>query len=423
MRRDIRIEQRADPVVRGGAIVAFTVSYTGRDPETVAAVTNTLASFYLTENIRVREEEASGTAGFLRKQLEDVKKRLEDQEARVSAFKRRHIGENPKNMEANLAVLERITAQLRLNSDNQNRALERREALARQLAGSEGHGSASSESAGREPRGSRGGAARRGSTRSWPSCKTRFSDKYPDVVRLKGEIAALEAQMRGAPGDGAAAPIRAECAPNPFAFKLRAGHRRDRGGDRGASGRGAAASRGLRHVPAPRGEHAAPGAGVPGAVSRLRDDERAVPDAAQALRGSPARRDPGAAPEGRAVPDPGGGDSAECPLGAEPCRLLPAGGDGAVGGPGSRCGAAGGAAGRIVPRRRRPAECRATSRWSRGFRASSATLTRREAGGGPWPGRARCVAMIVLTTAAAYATARGHVPIVSSVAQALFLRS
>jgi polysaccharide biosynthesis transport protein len=230
MRRDIRIQRVTDPVVGGGSVVSFTVSYTGRDPNTVAEVVNTLASLYLTENNRAREEEASGTAGFLRKQLDDVKKRLEDQEARVSAFKRRHIGENPKNMDANLAVLDRLTAQLRLNSDNQNRALERREALSRQLLIGEGAmvGTVGPVAGVRGPV-----AAMSGGELADPATvrlarlhqelaelQTRFSDKYPDVVRLKAEIAALEEQLRRRP---ATASVLAQpaAAPNPLTFQLR----------------------------------------------------------------------------------------------------------------------------------------------------------------------------------------------------------
>jgi len=214
MRRDIQIERVADPVVRGGAIVSFTVSYTGRDPNTVAEVVNTLASSYLAENSRVREAEASGTAGFLRKELGEVKGRLEDQESRVSAFKRRYIGENPKNMDANLAVLERLTAQLRLNSENQNRALERRETLARQLAGSEGTLTVAA-AGGLEP--ADPSAVRLARLhQELAELQTRFSDKYPDVVRLKSEIAALETQMRTRPGT-----TQPDAAPNPFVFKLR----------------------------------------------------------------------------------------------------------------------------------------------------------------------------------------------------------
>jgi protein tyrosine kinase modulator len=219
MRRDIGLEQSVDPVVRRGSIVAFTVSYIGRDPDTVANVANTLAASYLAENSKVREEEASGTAGFLRKQLEDVKKRLEDQEARVSVFKRRHVGENPRNMEANLTVLERITSQLRLNSDNQGRALARHEAFTRQLAGGDGT-VAVAGAPGPEPTADPVAVRLVRLHQELAELKTRFRDTYPDVIRLKGDIAVLEAQVEGRPASETG-PAQSDIAPNPFAFKLK----------------------------------------------------------------------------------------------------------------------------------------------------------------------------------------------------------
>src|SRR5437879_8677187 len=71
------------------ATVAFTISYQGSDPSTVAAVTNTLASFYIEENLKTRERQATSTAEFLKVQLGDTKRRLDEQEQRVSEFKRR----------------------------------------------------------------------------------------------------------------------------------------------------------------------------------------------------------------------------------------------------------------------------------------------------------------------------------------------
>ena len=67
-------------------------------------------------------------------QLAETQKRLDEQERRVSEFRRRHLGELPQQMQANLATLETLNTQLRLNSDNQIRAAERREALTAQLA-------------------------------------------------------------------------------------------------------------------------------------------------------------------------------------------------------------------------------------------------------------------------------------------------
>ncbi len=124
MRRDLRLELKATETKgRPNAITtAFALSYQGRDPQTVAIVTNTLASFYVEENLRVRERQAAGTAEFLKVQLGETRKRLDQQEHLVSAFRRQHMGELPQQMQANLATLEGLHTQLRLNSDNQARA-------------------------------------------------------------------------------------------------------------------------------------------------------------------------------------------------------------------------------------------------------------------------------------------------------------
>src|SRR5438132_7037825 len=138
MRGDIKLELKGVEV-RGQreATVAFTISYQGSEPGTVSLVTNTLASFYIEENLKARERQATGTAEFLKVQLGETKKRLDEQEQRVSQFKRRYMGELPQQMETNLTTLERLHAQLRLNADNQTRAAERRQALSSQLAEAE----------------------------------------------------------------------------------------------------------------------------------------------------------------------------------------------------------------------------------------------------------------------------------------------
>src|SRR5437667_4906557 len=137
MRRDIRIEFKgADTQFGRGATFAFTLSFRGKDPETVAKVTNTLAASFVKENVMLRERQASGTAEFLRVQLEEMKKKLDQEEERLGDFKERHVGELPEQMEANLATLQRLNTEMRLNKENQMRALDRMERmrLTRQLA-------------------------------------------------------------------------------------------------------------------------------------------------------------------------------------------------------------------------------------------------------------------------------------------------
>jgi len=191
MRRDIQLELKGVEQQMSGrsATIAFNLSYRGRDPEAVSKVANILASFYVEENSNVRERQASQTARFLKDQLAETKKRLDEHEARVREFRARHVGELPQQMGVNLATLERLQAQLHLNSANQLRA---RDQLVRQLAQSDAGGAVeASDSA----------AAKLAKLKQrLRDLRTRFTDKYPDVARVKAEIAELEQEL-GAKGD------------------------------------------------------------------------------------------------------------------------------------------------------------------------------------------------------------------------------
>jgi len=213
MRRDIVLELKGVDV-RGQrqATVAFTIGYTGLVPETVAQVTNTLASFYIEENQKVRERQAAGTAEFLRVQLQDTKDRLDTQERRVSEFKRRHMGELPQQMDANLSTLERLHMQLRIAADSQIRQEERRASVAAQLAeASSVIGPGTPES----------GVVRLDRLRqTLRELRSRFTDRYPDVVETQAEIDLLTRQLTEAKAKGQA-EVDASPLASPQVVRLR----------------------------------------------------------------------------------------------------------------------------------------------------------------------------------------------------------
>jgi protein tyrosine kinase modulator len=230
IRGDIKLELKSADV-KGNqreATIAFTISYQGSDPRTASAVTNTLAGFYIEENLKARERQAIGTAEFLKVQLGETKKRLDVQEERVSAFKRLHLGELPQQMETNLATLERLHTQLRMNADRQTRAAERRETLSSQLAEAESllaSGNAGSIGVGsHEPRGAARLAQRK---EELARLRTRFSERYPDVVQLAAEVAALERELaEGKSGEpqteeSSAAPKATQPGPSTSPYVLR----------------------------------------------------------------------------------------------------------------------------------------------------------------------------------------------------------
>jgi polysaccharide biosynthesis transport protein len=104
------------------ALQAFRIEYSGGDPQLVSQVTNELASLFIEENLKAREQQAEGTSEFLTNQMEETRKTLEDQEAKLKDFRLKHIGEMPEQQSADLQILGQLQSQLQLEGDALNRA-------------------------------------------------------------------------------------------------------------------------------------------------------------------------------------------------------------------------------------------------------------------------------------------------------------
>lgn len=116
---------------------AFRISYRGTNPEVVALVTNQLAGLFIDENLRSREVQATGTSEFLGSQLAEAKKRLEEQEARMSEYKQQHSGELPEQETGLLAALSQLQAQWQAATDAVARAEQNKHTLHSAIASSE----------------------------------------------------------------------------------------------------------------------------------------------------------------------------------------------------------------------------------------------------------------------------------------------
>ncbi|MCF8096143.1 MAG: hypothetical protein K9J79_12375, partial [Desulfobacteraceae bacterium] len=74
----------------------FSVAFKGRDPRTVMRVTNSLASKFIEENLRIREEQARERASYIQDELRMAKERLNKKEAQMRDYKLKHYNEMPQ---------------------------------------------------------------------------------------------------------------------------------------------------------------------------------------------------------------------------------------------------------------------------------------------------------------------------------------
>lgn len=118
----------------GKATIAFTLSFDGSDPEITQRVANRLVDLYLAENQRAREEQASGTAGFLTAESRRLGEQIQQLEMQLARYKAENAGSLPEEFEINTQLLDRTQSQL-LEVVRQTQALRERQAfLQSQLA-------------------------------------------------------------------------------------------------------------------------------------------------------------------------------------------------------------------------------------------------------------------------------------------------
>ncbi|MCK7506638.1 MAG: hypothetical protein MZV70_22950 [Desulfobacterales bacterium] len=58
----------------------FTISFISNDPNTATSVANRLSSLFIEENLKIREQQASGTTEFLTNELAQSKAKLDQME-------------------------------------------------------------------------------------------------------------------------------------------------------------------------------------------------------------------------------------------------------------------------------------------------------------------------------------------------------
>ena len=183
-------------------VPGFTISVTFPEPAVAQQICSTVTSMFLDENLRLRQHQAQTATDFFANQVETAKARMDEQDAKLAAFQRAHLGSLPDDQAANMNMLNGLATQL----DAATQALARAQqdktfaesSLAEQLAAWR------ATLAGSNPETEQQQIA--AMEAELATLKTKYTDDHPDVVRLKRNIAnakkAAEAKQKtNAPAD------------------------------------------------------------------------------------------------------------------------------------------------------------------------------------------------------------------------------
>ena len=165
------------------ATIAFTLSYEGKNPNIVQKVANVLTSLFLEENLKQREKQATETSEFLENELEKIKTRLAEIDARMASYKSEHMNELPELLQVNMQSLNNMESTI-ARFNEQLRNLKEREGYLQTQLVSIPHEEEKTDK------------TRLAELKvQLVYLQTRFSDQYPDVVKTKNEIAKLEKRV------------------------------------------------------------------------------------------------------------------------------------------------------------------------------------------------------------------------------------
>ena len=190
------IRQRIRIDVRGqgqGETSTFTISFQDKDPETAMKVANALASNFIGENLKIREEQAVGTSVFLSDELEGVRRRLVDKEDDLKKYREKYMGALPEQLQSTLAILGRLEGQSDQLNNSLRDAENRRILIQTQIADR-----AKSRMEGLTTETNSGVRPIQSLRNELASLESRYTNNHPDVIRLKEMISALEKPSRAA---------------------------------------------------------------------------------------------------------------------------------------------------------------------------------------------------------------------------------
>jgi polysaccharide chain length determinant protein (PEP-CTERM system associated) len=216
MRRTVNVEVNTDRRRRDATTSSFSISYDDGNPVTAAQIVNKIASLFITENLKVREEQARSTSRFLQEELVDTESKLKEKEESIRKFKEAHMGELPAQLDTNLRILDRLQQQVQTNSEFIISAQQRKAGLENQIAQTDSHRSSSASTdqaaSSQDPLLSQLGEQRR----RLQELETQYTGRHPDVLAAKESLQRLEAEITKKNGEDTIAAGEATLGLDPI---------------------------------------------------------------------------------------------------------------------------------------------------------------------------------------------------------------
>lgn len=219
-RKNIDVKAITSEIAHGSGLPGFFISFKAGDPHVAQLVCGEIESLFVGENLRSREASAQGTTTFIRGQLEDAKRNLDEQDSKLAAFQRQYIGKLPDESAPNVNMLTSLNTQLEAATQALSR-MEQDKAYADSMLAQQAQNSVVAPGT---PAGPATDPVREAQVLQMQQLQALESDltahytaDYPDVIEVRRKIADLRRQMSrpstaAAASSSPAAPSRSDSA-------------------------------------------------------------------------------------------------------------------------------------------------------------------------------------------------------------------
>jgi len=190
----------------------FTIAVTASRPGLAQQICTEITSLFLQQNVVLRAQRAEDTTQFLNTQLADAKAKLDEQGAKLADFKRRYMGSLPDEAQTNFGLLTAMSTQLEALNQSIDRAHQDKIFLESNLSSQLSATKLAETGASPDILGKQMAALQE----ELSKLRTRYTDAYPDIVKLKRDIADLQKRM-SAENASRNSSLPKEQAPTPTA--------------------------------------------------------------------------------------------------------------------------------------------------------------------------------------------------------------
>jgi polysaccharide biosynthesis transport protein len=191
MRKDIAITP-VTLTAPSRELQAFDVSYTSYSPVLAAQVADRLASLFIEENLKVREQQVLGTVDFFNHELETAKNDLGDKAQKLAALRAQYFAELPESQAWHTQALASLQLEMRSEMDAIGAAQQQKLYLESMLAETPtvvNLDNSSGDTAGLEEDLER-------LQQEMDQLRQRYGPSYPDVLTKAAEIEKVQEQIK-----------------------------------------------------------------------------------------------------------------------------------------------------------------------------------------------------------------------------------